>query len=84
MLLDLQSDKVQQGALDLQVEDGAEVEDRSRLMTTLDELNQRYGSGTVLMAIDGLAGDRRAWAMKQECRTPAYTTCQQDTPVARA
>ena len=84
MLLDLQSDKVQQGELDLQVEDGAEIEDRSRLMTTLDDLNQRYGRGTVLMASAGLAGDRRAWAMKQERRTPAYTTCQHDMPVARA
>ena len=84
MLLDLQSDKVQQGELDLQGDDGVEAEDRSRLMTTLDNLNQRYGRGTVLMASAGLAGDRRAWSMKQERRTPAYTTCQQDMPVARA
>ena len=84
MLLDLQSDKVQQGELDLQGDDGVEAEDRSRLMTTLDDLNQRYGRGTVLMASAGLAGDRRAWSMKQERRTPAYTTSQQDMPVARA
>lgn len=32
----------------------------------------------------GLAGDKRAWAMKQERRTPGYTTCWDDMPVARA
>jgi DNA polymerase V len=84
MLLDLQSDRVHQGELDLCGEDGGEVADRSRLMTTLDDLNQRYGRGTVLMASAGLAGDRRAWEMKQERRTPGYTTCTNDMPVARA
>jgi DNA polymerase V len=81
MLLDLQPDTVQQGELDLQDDD---VPDRRGLMTTLDDLNQRYGRGTVLMASSGLAGDRRAWAMKQERRTPGYTTCWADMPVVRA
>ena len=36
------------------------------------------------MASAGLAGDRRAWTMKQERRTPGYTTCWTDMPVARA
>ena len=81
MLLDLQPDTVQQGELDLQDD---EVLHRGRLMTALDELNQRYGRGTVLMASAGLAGDRRAWAMKQERRTPGYTTCWADLPVVRA
>ena len=53
-------------------------------MTTLDNLNQRYGRGTVQMASAGLLGDRRTWAMKQERRTPGYTTCWADMPVARA
>jgi DNA polymerase V len=82
MLLELQPDKVQQIELDLQDDD--EQEDRGRLMTTLDTLNQRYGRGTVLMASAGLAGDRRSWSMKQERRTPGYTTCWQDMPVVRA
>jgi len=55
-----------------------------RLMTTLDGLNMRYGRGTVLMASAGLAGDKRAWSMKQERRTPGYTTCWADMPVVRA
>ena len=81
MLLDLQPDTVFQGELALDDVDG---QDRGRLMTTLDGLNLRYGRGTVLMASAGLAGERRAWAMKQERRTPGYTTCWEDMPVVRA
>ncbi len=81
MLLDLQPDANQQGELAL--EDDS-VQDRSRLMTALDSLNHRYGRGTVLMASSGLAGERRTWAMRQERRTPGYTTCWADMPVARA
>ncbi len=81
MLMDLQPDTLQQGELDLQ-DDG--VPDRGQLMTAMDDLNLRYGRGTVLMASARLAGERRAWAMKQERRTPGYTTCWADMPVARA
>lgn len=81
MLMDLQADTVRQGELDLEND---EVPDRGKLMTTLDELNLRFGKGTVLMASAGLAGERRAWVMKQERRTPAYTTCWDDLAVVRA
>lgn len=81
MLMDLQSDAVQQGELDLE---GDDIKDRGKLMATLDGLNQRYGRGTVLTASAGLAGDKRAWSMKQERRTPQYTTRWEDMPVARA
>jgi len=81
MLLDLQPDTVQQGELALECDDEP---DRGRLMTTLDGLNLRYGRGTVFMASAGLAGDKRAWAMRQERRTPGYTTCWADMPVVRA
>jgi DNA polymerase V len=53
-------------------------------MSALDGLNQRYGRGTVLLASAGLAGAQRAWVMKQELRSPGYTTCWADLPVARA
>ncbi len=81
MLMELQPDTVQQGELDFQE---VEQQDRGRLMSALDELNDRYGRGTVLMGSAGLAGDNRAWSMKQERRTPRYTTCWEDMAVARA
>ena len=81
MLLELQSDSVQQQELALEDDDALE---RGHLMETLDGLNLRYGRGTVAMASAGLAGDRRAWLMKQERGTPAYTTDWNDLAVARA
>ena len=81
MLLDLQPNTVQQGELDLGADD---VPDRGALMQALDSLNDRYGKGTVHMASAGLAGDKRAWSMKQERRTPGYTTCWADMLVVRA
>ena len=81
MLLELQSDSVQQQELALENDS---VVERGNLMATLDGLNLRYGRGTVSMASAGLAGDRRAWSMKQERCTPAYTTDWNDLAVARA
>ena len=81
MLMDLVADTLHQNELDF---DDNETPDRGALMTTLDGINRRYGRGTVLMASAGLAGDARAWSMKQERRTPGYTTCWEDMPVARA
>jgi len=81
MLLELQPCSVLQSELDLQVDDSP---DRRKLMTAMDDLNQRYGRSTVFMASAGLAGNRRSWTMKQERRTPGYTTCWADMPVVRA
>jgi DNA polymerase V len=81
MLLELQPDSQQQCELDLEDDHG---EDRGQLMSALDGLNQRYGKGTVLMASAGAEGKRRVWSMKQERRTPGYTTKWADMPVARA
>jgi DNA polymerase V len=81
MAMDLVADTVYQQELDLEPDEGA---DRSALMTALDGINHRYGRGTVLLASAGLTGDKRAWAMKQERKTPGYTTCWDDMPIARA
>ena len=81
MLLELQSDSVQQQELTLEDDD---VVDRGNLMATLDGLNLRYGRGTVSMASAGLAGDRCVWSMKQERRTPAYTIYWNDFEVTQA
>ena len=71
MLVDLSEAAVKQGELDLEP-DGCE--DRSRLMTAMDELNRRYGRGTVIVGSAGTGEMPRNWAMKQERRTPRYTT----------
>ena len=81
MLIDLQADTVSQCELDVQ---GDNAPDQTGLMSTLDGLSQRFGKRTVLMGSVGLAGEQRGWVMKQERRTPAYTTCWADLAVVRA
>jgi DNA polymerase V len=44
------------------------------LMSALDNVNQRWGRGTLHFASSGLQTTQRIWQMKQERRTPAYTT----------
>ena len=75
MLLDLQSSDYEQIELDLEQDETA---DRSKLMKALDVVNQRFGRGTLHMASAGMAGDKRVWSMKQERRTPRYTTRMED------
>ena len=82
ILLDLQDAGVVQGELALDADEGGSG--RDKLMATLDRLNDRYGRGTVHLASAGLGGDGRTWTMKQQWRTPQYTTCWEDLPVARA
>lgn len=53
-------------------------------MTAMDAINGRYGKGTVHSDATGQAGPQRAWGMKQERRTPQYTTLLEDVPVVRA
>ena len=78
MLLALQAKTAGQQELDLG--DGArETEVRNgRLMAALDALNNRYGKGTLKLGsalVEGRdAGQRSRWVMKQERRTPRYTT----------
>jgi len=50
----------------------------------VDVINARYGKGTVHSVGTGKPGANRVWTMKQERWTPAYTTCLEDVPVARA
>jgi hypothetical protein len=92
MLLDIDSSRSEQFELDLGVE-GGEPEavsppmtsgSRPNLMAALDSLNARYGRGTLKLASAGLGSAPRNWTMKQERRTPAYTTRWEDMPVVRA
>jgi len=80
MLLDLQDDKIEQGALALE----PESKDQTVLMGTLDEVNRRYGRGTVTVGSAGTSNKPRGWEMKQARRTPAYTTDWNDLAITRA
>ena len=89
MLLELQADTTIQGELDLRRHGTTDAVNFHRgaaqaLMSTIDGLNDRYGRGTVQLASAGLSGDRRAWSMKQERRTPRYTTRWEEMPIVRA
>ena len=79
MLLDLRSDAISQGELGLSDDAG-----RGGLMRVLDEMNQRYGRGTLSMASAGHAGGERIWTMKQQRRTPQYTTRWEDLAIVHA
>lgn len=85
MLLSLQDTDVRQGQLDLDNNaDAARDTVSPRLMQVLDSVNRRYGHGAVSLASAGLQQDGRAWVMKQERKTPGYTTCWADMPVVQA
>lgn len=83
ILLDLQDAGVQQGELLLEEEPGA-GRPRERLAQALDRINDRWGRDTLQVASAGLGGTARGWTMKQQWRTPHYTTSWDDLPVAHA
>ena len=49
-----------------------------RLMATLDQVNQRFGQGTLHLGSEGFT---KKWAMRQAYTSPAYTTRWADIPV---
>lgn len=51
------------------------------LMQTMDEINQRYGRGTIKLSQDG---SRHHWHMRQTRKSPAYTTSWEDLPMCYA
>lgn len=81
MLLDLAAAGVMQCELELEPEDGR---DRSKLMAAIDTLNARFGRGTVHTAAAGVPSQPKEWAMRQERRTPRYTTHWDEVMVAKA
>jgi DNA polymerase V len=48
-----------------------------QLMRTVDQLNRRFGSGTLQIAA---AGIQPSWSMKRQNCSPRYTTCWGDLP----
>lgn len=55
------------------------VRDRSALMETMDQINARWGKGTV-----GVASARQSagWGMRQQRKTPNYTASVESMPSA--
>ncbi len=47
---------------------------RVHLMQTLDQMNQRFGRGSLRWALTGLETDRRAWSGRRSQVSPGYTT----------
>jgi DNA polymerase V len=82
MLVDIQ--KADEGQLELGLEDDEPDRDRDRLMQALDVINDRWGKGTMKMATAKVDRAPNNWGMKQERRTPAYTTDWDSMPVVRA
>ena len=55
-----------------------ETENNSRLMTAIDQLNSRFGRGAVKISTQGA---HKAWQMKQERKSPCYTTDWSELPL---
>ena len=84
MLLDLQ-DGEQTQQLELSLEDLAPgARNRDRLMRALDTVNDRWGRGTLKVGSAKIGVAARAWSMRQERLTPAYTTDWDALPTAKA
>lgn len=73
MLSEITSNK--QGQDDLFAE--AEQAEDSKLMAVLDRVNQRFGRGVIRISSQD-AGEE--WGMRQERKSPAYTTCWDELP----
>ena len=80
MLLDLIPEGQEQGELPLDEEGEASV----RLMGAVDAINDRYGQGVIRVASAGIQVKKREFEMRQQLRTPRYTTRWDEVPVARA
>lgn len=83
MLMELQDADVEQGELGLVTEPEG-TRDANRLMAALDAVNGRFGKGVIHVASTGQSRPKRVWGMRQERRTPQYTTRWADVPLARA
>lgn len=83
MLLDLGPEGIEQCAFDFG--DARSSRDQSPLMEAVDRINGRWGKATVHVASTGNTEKAVSdWRMKQERRTPRYTTVLGEVPIARA
>ncbi len=54
---------------------------QQKLMTTLDDINKRFGQGTIEFAACGI---KKPWQMNSKLCSPRYTTCWDDIPTVLA
>jgi DNA polymerase V len=74
-----------QGELPFGVTPAGAISDlRANLMSTMDRVNDRFGRGSMHVARAESSTAGKAWTMKQERRTPNYTTDWRDLVMARA
>jgi DNA polymerase V len=82
ILLDIQPASREQLELDL---GGPFVErDRSRLMKAMDSVNDRWGRGTLKVGSGKVGEAPRDWGMKQDRKSPGYTTSWEEMPTTKA
>jgi DNA polymerase V len=79
MLLDLSDAKTGQGTLFSAY--GDDNKRSAALMRTIDSLNQKMGTNTLVSAASGI---QKNWAMRSENKSPRYTTCWHELPIAFA
>jgi DNA polymerase V len=79
MLLDLVPEGAEQIVM-FNAPDAGEVEDSRNLMTAVDQANHEHGSGAVRFAAEGRGHASR---IKQEMRSPAYTTRWRELPIVK-
>jgi DNA polymerase V len=86
LLLDLRPDRRGEAGeqMELALSLPAGRRDRERLMGALDSVNGRWGRGTLVLGSGVSPRAGHGWAMRQERRTPAYTTCWDEMPIVRA
>ena len=78
MLTELQPFEQRQGTL---FGVGPELERSAALMSAMDQINARWGRGTVRVSAEGV---ERAWQMRRGHLSPAYTTSWEDLPPVKA
>ncbi len=74
MLTDLRSKECRQQNLF-----SAPNQEAAPLMTALDHINERWGRNTLHYAAEGIS---KPWSMRQDFKSPAYTTNWQELPLA--
>lgn len=66
------------------ITDPGQTRDRSALMEAVDAINQRWGKGVIHVAGTGQSSRIQSeWGMRQERRTPRYTTRLDEVPICR-